>query len=127
MNKNKQVSSKTLNFLKENILSVTELTRSNKLSEILNKYAGEKTEEVYVIQSSKNRNAAGVLVDLEHYEDLIRLQELFEQTLDDYMYQTALKRQNDIPDIPLSEVVEKGDFDLNSLVKDLADFELDED
>lgn len=127
MSKTRLVNSKTFNFLKENVLNVTDLTRSNRLSEILNKYAGEKTEEVYVIQNTKNRNAAGVLVDLEHYQDLIRMQELLEQTLDDYMYRIALERQGDDPSIPLTEVVEEGDFDFNELIKSIDGFELDED
>ena len=67
----KPITSTTLNFVRENVLSITDLTRTNKLSEILNRYAGEETEEVFIIQNNKNRDAIGVLVDLEHYQRLL--------------------------------------------------------
>ena len=97
------------------------------LSEILNKYAGKETSEVYVIQNSKNRNAVGVLVDLEHYERLLRIQEALEQAIDESMTNLVLSRKNEIADIALFEVIEDNDFDLDDLVKALPDIELDED
>lgn len=127
MDKKKRVESNTFSFIKENILTITDLTRTNKLSEILNQYAGKETSEVYVIQNVKNRDAVGVLVDMEHYQRLLRLQEIIEETTDAYMYQVALERKQDKAVIPLSEVVNNDDFDLNELKNSLEDIELDED
>ncbi len=125
-NKKKVASSSTLNFLKKNVLSVTDLTRSNKLSEILNIYAGKETSEIFIIQNNKNRNAIGVLVDLEYYERLLRLQEAVEQVTDDYMYQLALARQHEKTDLSLGEVVELEDYNLDDLIAGLGEIEIDE-
>lgn len=123
----KPITSTTLNFVKENVLSITDLTRTNKLSEILNKYAGEETEEVFIIQNNKNRDAIGVLVDLEHYQRLLRIQEAVEQSVDETMYQIAMERINEKADIPLTDVIEEDDFELNNLLESLPAVELDED
>lgn len=123
--KKPSITSTTLNFVKENVLSITELTRTNKLSEILNKYAGEETSEVFVVQNNKNRDAVGVLVDLEHYQRLLRIQEVVEQCVDETMYQIAIERINEKADIPLTDVIDSEDFELDSLFKSLP--ELDED
>ncbi len=125
--KKPSITSTTLNFVKENVLNITELTRTNKLSEILNKYAGEETSEVFIIQNNKNREAVGVLVDLEHYQRLLRIQEAVEQSVDETMYQIAVERINEKADTPLTDVIENADFELNSLLKFLPDVELDED
>lgn len=127
MDKKKRVESNTFSFIKENILTITDITRTNKLSEILNQYAGKETSEVYVIQNAKNRDAVGVLVDMEHYQRLLRLQETIEEATDAYIYQVALERKEDKAFIPLSEVVKDDDFDLNELMDGLDNIELDED
>lgn len=127
VDKKKRVESNTFSFIKDNVLTITDLTRTNKLSEILNQYAGKETSEVYVIQNSKNRDAVGVLVDMEHYQRLLRLQEIIEETTDAYMYQVALERKKDKTFIPLSEVVKDDDIDLKELVDSLNEVELDED
>jgi hypothetical protein len=127
MDNKKRVESNTFSFIKDNILTITDITRTNKLSEILNQYAGKETSEVYVIQNVKNRDAVGVLVDMEHYQRLLRLQEIIEEATDTYMYQVALERKEDKTCIPLSEVVKDDDFDLNELMDSLDDIDLDED
>ncbi len=124
---NKKPTSSTFRFLKENVLSVTDLTRTNKLSEILNQYAGEETTEIYVIQNHKNRNAIGVLVDLEHYERLLKIQEAVEQSTDEIMYEIAIQRINEKADIPLGKVLDDSDFDLDELLESLPNTKLDED
>jgi len=124
---NKKVTSATFSFLKENVLSVTDLTRSNKLSEILNKYAGPETSEAFVIQNNKNRDAVGVLLDLEHYQRLLRLEEAIEQATDDYIHQLALARQDEKTNTPLTEVIHEDDFNFSELISSLSDFTLDED
>jgi hypothetical protein len=126
MNKKKRVNSSIFSFIKDNVLSITDITRSNKLSEILNQYAGKETSEVYVIQNNKNRDAVGVLVDLEHYERLLKLQEAIDQATDEYMYQIALSRKDDKATVSLLDVVEDADFNLDELTSSLSDVELDE-
>ncbi len=126
MNKKKIATSQTLNFLKDNVLTVTDLTRSNRLSEILNKYAGEETSEIYVIQNAKNREATAVLVDLEHYVRLLKIQEVFEKTLDEHMYQIALQRKDEKAVLSLSEVIDANDFELDKLIDSITNLQLDD-
>ncbi len=126
MNRKKIATSQTLNFLKDNVLTVTDLTRSNRLSEILNKYAGEETSEIYVIQNAKNRDATAVLVDLEHYVRLLKIQEVFEKTLDEHMYQIALQRKDEKAVLSLSEVIDANDFELDELINSITNLDLDD-
>ncbi|KUG05254.1 hypothetical protein ASZ90_017327 [hydrocarbon metagenome] len=126
MDRKKIATSQTLNFLKDNVLTVTDLTRSNRLSEILNKYAGEETSEIYVIQNAKNRDATAVLVDLEHYVRLLKIQEVFEKTLDEHMYQIALQRKDEKAVLSLSEVIDANDFELDKLIDSITNLDLDD-
>lgn len=45
----------TLNFLKTNVLSVTDLSRTKKLSEILDRFSNGVSDEVFVIQNAKRK------------------------------------------------------------------------
>lgn len=107
--KNKKYDSSKLEFLQQNVLTITDLTRTNKLSEILNTFSGEETDEFFVVQNHKNKDATGVLVDLEHYLKLLKLEELYEQAKDDHMYQIAMERKNDEANIPLEDVLKDDD------------------
>lgn len=124
--KNK-VDSDMLEFLQKNVLNITDLTRTNKLSEVLNKFSGEETDEVFVVQNHKNKEATAALVDLDHYVKLLKLEEIFEQSVDDYMYNVALNRKDDVTDIPLSEVLnDETDIDYDHILSNFEDIELEE-
>jgi hypothetical protein len=127
-NTNYKVTSKSLEFVKENTLSVTELTRTPKLTEILNKYAGNTSEEIYIIRSNRNKDAVGVLVDYDRFLRLLKAEEIIEEVIDNHMFQVALERHKSkrIEQIPLSEVVQEDDFDIESLHANLDKFELDD-
>lgn len=124
----KKVTSKSLEFAKENTLSVTELTRTPKLTEILNKYAGNTSDEIYIISSNRNKDAVGVLVDYERFLRLLKAEEIIEEVIDNHMFQVALERQKSQQEdhIPLSEVVQEDDFDIESIMANLDKFELDD-
>lgn len=107
--KDKKLDSSVLEFLQNNVLTITDLTRTNKLSEILNTFAGEETDEFYVVQNHKNKNATGVLVDLEHYLKLLKMEEMYEQAIDDHMYDVVKERKDDVADIPLEDVLKDDD------------------
>lgn len=122
----KNISTDTIDFLKKNVLSVTELTRTNKLSEILNSYAVKESSEVYIVQNNKNKNAKAVIVNLEQYERLLKIDEIIEQAIDESVFNMALERKDDKADIPLTEAIDDEDFDLDYVMKNLDEFELDE-
>ena len=69
------VNTDTLGFLRKNVYSVTEITRQKKLSEILDLYSDKVTDEVFVIQNGKKKNAQAVIVDLEYFEELLSIKE----------------------------------------------------
>ncbi|KYC69427.1 hypothetical protein B4099_3711 [Heyndrickxia coagulans] len=127
MNPKKRVTRSTLNFLKDNVLGVTDLTRTNKLSEILNQFAGVESDEVYIIQNHKNKDATGVLIDLEHMDRLLAIEEFYEKIVDDYMYQIALERKDEVADIPLESVIAEENLDADEILNLVDTLELDED
>lgn len=129
MKKSKKITSTSLDFIKDNILSISDLTRTSKLSEILNMYAGTISDEVFVIKNNKVKDAVGVLVDYERFVYLIKVEEILEKSIDNYMYKIAFERKNKIDlekPVSLSEIVQEGDFDFNSLIANLEKFDLDE-
>lgn len=113
------VSSETLNFLKDNVLSVTDLTRKNKLTEILNQYAVKESSEVYVIQNHKKKDAHAVLVDLDYFQRLLKYEEIVEEALDEEVLKTAMERKDDKADLSLDDVISEDDFDYEILMNKL--------
>lgn len=123
----KKISSNMLEFLQDNVLNITDLTRTNKLSEILNKFAGEETNEVFVVQNHKNKDATGVLVDLEHYMKLLKLKEIIEHAIDEHMDNVTMERKDDISDIPLRTVIKDDDnIDYDYIFNNLDKIELED-
>jgi len=124
--KNK-ISSSTFEFLQKNVLSITDLTRTNKLSEILNNFSEAETDEVYVVQNHKNKDATGVLVDLEHYIKLLKLAELIEDSVDEQMLQVVMERRDDQADIPLRGVIKDyEDIDYDDIFNKLNEIDLED-
>jgi len=124
--KNK-ISSSTFEFLQKNVLSITDLTRTNKLSEILNNFSEAETDEVYVVQNHKNKDATGVLVDLEHYIKLLKLAELIEDSVDEQMLQVVMERRDDQADIPLRGVIKDDeDIDYDDIFNKLNEIDLED-
>ncbi len=113
------VTSDMLEFVEEAILGVTDLTRSKKLSEILDSFSGKVSSHVYVVQN-KNKPSKAVIADLEYFKSLLKYKEAVEESIDEYMYQIALERKDDVVDIPLAQVLEGEKFDLNEIL-DLAE------
>lgn len=111
----------TLNFVEKNILNVTDLTRTNKLAEILENFANDKTEEVYIIQNAKNKHAKGVFVDLEFFQELLRYKEMLEDSLDAVLLEEASKRINSEATLSLSDVFTEDEIDFDQLAKELGD------
>jgi hypothetical protein len=120
------VRTEMLQFIRENVLTVTDLTRSTKLTDILNSYADKVSEEVFIIQSSKNKHANAVLADLEYFEELLTYKEAVEQALEETMYQITIERMNDVADIPLSTVLEMNNLDLDRILSLVDEVEEEE-
>src|SRR5690606_18154967 len=113
----------TLDFLRKNVYNVTDITRQKKLSEILDLYSGKVTDEVFVVQNGKKRNAQAVIVDLEYFKELLSIKEEVEQAFDQVLFEEASKRVNHEANLGLSEVFDEEDIDVDSLLEQLEEEE----
>ncbi|WP_244504402.1 hypothetical protein [Salibacterium halotolerans] len=119
--KHPKVNTNTLDFLRKNVYSVTEITRQTKLSEILDLYSGEVTDEVFVIQNGKKKNAQAVIADLEYFEELLTIKEEVDQAFDQIALEEAGARVNYKADLALSDVFDEEDVDVDSLLNQLKE------
>ncbi len=116
-----------LKFLKERVLNIQDITRSKKLTQILDSYAERVSDEVFVIQNDRKKDARAVIADLEYFEELLMYREAVEQAIDDGMDEVARERKDAIADIPLGQVVAGLDLDVDRIVAMSEDFAKDED
>ena len=122
----KNVTSDTLEFIQDNVLNVTELVRTKKLTQILDQFADVKSTDIYVVQNDKKRNARGVIVDFEYFQELLRYKEAVDAAIDEHMEQVALSRINNPVDVPLEEVLKSEDISFEEIRYRMNEIELDE-
>jgi len=115
------VSSNTLDFLKSNVYNVTDITRKKKLTEILDKFSSEVTDEVFIIQNAKNKNAKGAFLDLEFFEELLTYKESMEEALDHVIVEEAISRKNKEATLSLSDVFDEDDIDFDLLMSEIGE------
>ena len=115
----KHITSDTLQFVQEHVLNVTELVRTKKLSQILDSYADAVSADVYVIQNDKKRNARGVIVDFEYFQELLRYKEAIEDAADEQMERLAMQRLNEPASVSLDELLEDEDISLEDVRKEM--------
>ncbi len=101
----------TIQFVKESMLTVSDLTRTKKLTEILNSYADRSSRAVYIVQNSKNRQARAAIADLDYFQELLRYKEAVDAATDEIMHEIILERMDDVADIELEKVI--ADFNLD--------------
>lgn len=121
--KRSTVSTDTLDFLRKNVYNVTDITRQKKLSEILDLYSGKVTDEVFVVQNGKKRNAQAVIVDLEYFKELLSIKEEVDQAFDQVLLEEASERINHEANLGLSDVFDEEDIDVDSLLEQLEEEE----
>ena len=109
--------SDVLKFVKDNVLNISDLTRTSKLAEILERYANKTSDEVFVVQNTRNKNGRAVIADLEFFEELLSYKEAVDDAIDQIMYQVALERKDDQADIPLAKVISALDLDVNRIAQ----------
>ncbi|QSO47519.1 hypothetical protein [Alicyclobacillus mengziensis] len=120
------VTSDVLQFVQNHVLSVTDLVRTKKLSEILDSYADTVSDEIFVVQNGKNKNAKAVLSDLEYFQKLLKYQEIVEQAIDLHMLEVTLKRKNDVGDMSISDVLEDEDITWDEVITCMDEIELED-
>lgn len=124
------ISSTMLDFIKNNVLSITDLTRTNKLSEILESYANKKSEEIYIVKNNRNRDAQGAIVDVELLTELLAMREAVFAAADTMIERIATDRvENFQPQTSLSNALHQMDLeeiDVDEILKLSRNLELDE-
>jgi hypothetical protein len=107
----------TIQFVKESVLSVSDLTRTKKLTEILNSYAESHSRDIYIVQNSKNKQARAAIADLDYLQELLRYKEAVDAATDEVMYELALERKNDETDVGLEQVIKRFNLDEERILK----------
>ncbi|MFC4779318.1 hypothetical protein ACFO9Q_21195 [Paenibacillus sp. GCM10023252] len=87
-----EITSSMIKFFQNNVLSVTDLTRSNKLSEILESFSNRKSEDIYLVQNTRNRSAMGAIIDVELLEELLAIRESIAGAVDEAVERSAADR-----------------------------------
>lgn len=122
MSAKKRVTTDILKFLNEQVLTVTQLKRTKKLSEILDSYGREKSTDVYVVQNTKKPGKA-VIVDLEYFQELLAYKEAIDGSMDQVIEEVALERKDTLANIPLSQVLEEEQLDVERIIKMVDELE----
>lgn len=120
-----KVTSAMLDFLKTNVLNISEVTRTNKLTEILDMFSARKSEQVFVVQNSKKKGAQGVFVDMEYFQELLLYKQAVEDARDAIVYQTALERKDDTAEISLSSIVAENDLNIEEIMQLVGKVEIE--
>lgn len=106
-------SADTIQFVKESVLTISDLTRTKKLTEILNSYAESHNRDVYIVQNSKNKNARAAVVDLDYFQELLQYKEAVDAAVDEI----AQQRMNDPANISLDEIIHEHGLDVNKILE----------
>ncbi len=107
----------TIQFVKESVLSVSDLTRTKKLTEILNSYAECNSRDIYIVQNSKNKQARAAITDLDYLQELLRYKEAVDAATDEMIYEIALERKNDSTGLGLAQVIKRFNLDEERILK----------
>ncbi len=124
------INSSMLDFIKNNVLSITDLTRTNKLSEILESYANKKSEDIYNVKKNRNRDAQCAIVDVELLTELLAMREAVFAEADTMIERIATDRVENVqPQTSLSNALHQMDvkeIDVDEVLKLSRNLELDE-
>lgn len=107
--------SNELSFVREHVLNVSDLTRTKKLAQILNGYAGRQSDEIYVVQNARNRDGQAVISDLEYFEELLTYKDAVDDAIDELIDEVVIERKDEVADISLAEVIENLGLDVKQI------------
>lgn len=106
-----------LKFVRDNVLNVSDLTRTSKLAEILELYAANTSDELFVVQNTRNKKGRAVIADLQYFEELLHYKEAVDAAMDQIMDQIAVERKDEHADISLAQVITQLDLDVARIVQ----------
>ena len=109
--------SDVLKFVKDHVLNISDLTRTSKLAEILELYADKTSDELFVVQNTRNKNGRAVIANLEFFEELLSYKEAVDEAIDQTMDRIALERKDEPADISLAQVIAELGLDVNRIAQ----------
>ena len=112
-----ETSADTIQFVKESVLTISDLTRTKKLTEILNSYAESHSKDIYIVQNSKNKNARAAVVDLDYLQELLQYKEAVDEAVDEIMLEIARQRMNDSATISLDDIIDEHELDVHKILE----------
>ncbi len=107
--------SDVLKFVKDHVLNISDLTRTSKLAEILALYADKTSDELFVVQNTRNKNGRAVIANLEFFEELLSYKEAVDEAIDQTMDRIALERKDEPADISLAQVIAELGLDVHRI------------
>lgn len=116
----------SLRFLRERVLTVTDIMRTKKLTEILDEYSKGESEDVFVVENTRNKKAKAVLLDFEYFERLLTYEEAIENTMDELMYKKTLERKDQPATIDVADVIDQLQLDVEDIIRMSETVEEDE-
>ena len=106
-----QSIAQTLNFLRQNVLNISDVTRKKKLTTILNSFAGTTSEEIFVVQNSKSKDAQGALIDVDYLLELLNYKAIVEEylgkSIDQMLVRTVQEREDAVATKTIGEVADQ--------------------
>ncbi len=116
----------SLRFLRERVLTVTDIMRTKKLTEILDEYSKGESEDVFVVENTRNKKAKAILLDFEYFERLLTYEEAIENTMDEMMYKKTLERKDQPATIDVVDVIDQLQLDVEDIIRMSETVEEDE-
>ncbi len=116
----------SLRFLRERVLTVTDIMRTKKLTEILDEYSKGESEDVFVVENTRNKKAKAILLDFEYFERLLTYEEAIENTMDEMMYKKTLERKDQPATIDVADVIDQLQLDVEEIIRMSETVEEDE-
>lgn len=108
------ITSGMLHFIKNNVLSITDLTRTNKLAEILDSFANRKSEDIFIVQNSRNKDSQGALVDVDLLMELLMIREFVDQAAERIVEGMAVERVHAFnPNKSLTQLLHENDIEID--------------
>lgn len=118
MSENQSITAAMLDFVKNNVLSITELTRTNKLAEILDSFANKKNDTIYIVKNGRNKDSQGALVDVEMLMELLIYRDAVEEAIDRIVSRSALERLALFdPTISMAHVIHDSELNVDEIIR----------
>lgn len=126
MTESRSISATMLEFVRDNVFSITELTRTNKLAEILDSFGNKKSNSIYIVKNGRNKDSQGALVDVEMLMELLVYRDAVEAAIDHIVDRAAIQRLSTFnPNISLAQIILENELDVEEIMRLSEELEIE--